>query len=72
MPRQTKWEAKIQEAAYKLFAVPVIYVLGLLVVCAIIQEATGITDLFKWIIFGCGVLGGIIYYFKKHLNEINW
>lgn len=67
-----KWEEKIQEAAYKFFAVPVIFLLGLYVASVLIQEFTGIGDLLRWILFSMGLFGALVYYFKKHLNEINW
>ena len=67
-----KWKEKVDEATYKFFVVPVIFLLGLFVVSEIIQAFTDITDFFKWMLFSAGLLGLIIYYFKKHLNNINW
>ncbi|MBS3090801.1 hypothetical protein J4433_03485 [Candidatus Pacearchaeota archaeon] len=72
MTKPTKWESEVQEAAYKFFAVPVIFLIGLYVASVIIQEFTGITDFFRWILFSAGLIGAIVYYFKKHLSEINW
>ena len=67
-----KWEYKIQEASYKFFAVPIIFLLGLFIASVIIQEFTGINNFFRWMLFSAGLLAAIIYYFKKHLSEITW
>ena len=67
-----KWEYKVQEATYKFFVVPIIFLLGLYVASVIIQEFTGINNFFRWMFFSAGLIISIIYYFRKHLNEINW
>ena len=72
MAKMTKWEYKVQEASYKFFVVPIIFLLGLYVTSVIIQTFTGISDFFKWMLFSAGLLAAIIYYFKRHLSEINW
>jgi len=67
-----KWQYKTQEATFKFFLVPIIFLLGIYVVSIMIQVFTGINDFFRWMLFSIGLFTYIIYYFKKNLTKINW
>lgn len=71
MPRPTKYESKVQEAAFKFIVVPLLFVLGIYIVSVFISDQIG-GDIFKWFLFGAGSLAALAIYFKKQLKEIKW
>ena len=71
MARKSKYERKVEEAIFRFFVVPVIFIIGLLVVSDIISQHIG-GEIFKWFLFGGGLLVGLAIYFRKQLQEIKW
>jgi len=71
MARKSKYERKVEEAIFRFFVVPVIFIIGLLVVSDIISQQIG-GEIFKWFLFGGGLLVGLAIYFRKQLQEIKW
>ena len=71
MARKSKYERKVEEAIFRFFVVPVIFIIGLLVVSDIISQQVG-GEIFKWFLFGGGLLVGLAIYFRKQLQEIKW
>lgn len=71
MARKSKYERKVEEAIFRFFIVPVIFVVSLLVVSEIISQQIG-GEIFRWFLFTGGLLVGLAIYFRKQLREIKW
>ena len=71
MSRPSKYESKVQEAVFKFIVVPFLFVIGLLIVSEVISQQIG-GEIFKWFLFGGGLLVGLAIYFKKQLEGIKW
>lgn len=71
MPRKSKYEQKVEEVIFKFIVVPFVFIIGLLIVSEIISQQIG-GEIFKWFLFGGGLIVGLAIYFKKQLQEIKW
>ena len=60
-------EDEIVGAFVKFVVIPIFFVLGLLVVGSIIEQALGLPDITKWLFVGGGGIIALLAYFRNSL-----
>ena len=67
MPKQ---EDKFQKLVLDSIVVPCVVLIGIFLAGVFVEELIGFPDATKYIFFGVGGIGFLVYYFRKKIGEL--